>query len=100
VSGANNVESVGTVGTTGTKWGSGPNGPNDFDIVGGGQATARGVRDKTRTLWDGKSNITVREATDTERTVLEAEREEAIINGVVENPDDAALPFEVRERNQ
>jgi hypothetical protein len=49
VSSTNNVESVGTVGTTGTKRGSGPNGPNDFDIVGGGQATARGVRDKTRT---------------------------------------------------
>jgi hypothetical protein len=49
VSSANNVESVGTVGTTRTKQGSGPNGPNDFDIVGGGQATARGVRDKTRT---------------------------------------------------
>jgi hypothetical protein len=55
-----------------------------------------------KSLWDGKSNITVREATHTERTMLEAEREEAIINGVVENPDDDWLLFlvEVRERNQ
>jgi hypothetical protein len=53
-------------------------------------------------VWDGKSDITVRPATDTERAMLEASPEEGIVNANVDNPNEDWVLFllDVRERNQ
>jgi hypothetical protein len=77
-------------------------GPEDIIDTDWFQSEVMVLEEHGKPVWDGKSDITVRPATDTERAILEASREEAIVNGVVNDPNEDWVLFlvDVRERNQ
>jgi hypothetical protein len=77
-------------------------GPEDIIDTDWFQSELMVLEEDGKPVWDGKSDITVRPATDTERATLEASRAEAIDRGAVQNPNEDWVLFlvDVRERNQ